>query len=69
MTSGLDRVFAVVGIVTIVAGIVLVAASGSFTVQVVGWVLMAAGVTVLIGLAFLLVGESEDRDRKRHPNG
>lgn len=67
--SGTARVFAVVGIVSILLGVVAVAISSGFTFEIIGFVLMAVGVTVLIGLAFLLVGESEDRDRKKHPSG
>ena len=55
-------------LVLIVVGIVL-AAVGGVWVAAVGWGLFGIGGVVLVSLAFLLVGESEDRDRARHPRG
>lgn len=52
----------------ILAGIVL-AAVGDVWVSAVGWGLFGIGGVVLVSLMFLLVGESEDRDRIRHPRG
>jgi MFS family permease len=49
-------------------GIVL-AAVGNVWVSAVGWGLFGIGGVVLVSLAFLLVGESEDRDRIRNPRG
>lgn len=58
----------VAALVLIVAGGVL-AAVGNVWVAAVGWGLLGIGGVVLVSLAFLLVGESEDRDRIRHPRG
>jgi len=52
----------------LVAGIVL-AAVGNVWVAAVGWGLFGIGGVVLVSLAFLIVGESEDRDRIRNPRG
>lgn len=50
------------------AGIVL-AAVGGVWVSAVGWGLLGIALVILVSLVFLLVGESEDRDRARHPRG
>jgi hypothetical protein len=34
-----------------------------------GLVLLGIGGVLLVSLAFLMVGESEDRHRERHPGG
>ncbi|HXE43985.1 MAG TPA: hypothetical protein VN635_02195 [Conexibacter sp.] len=52
----------------LVAGIVL-AAIGNVWVAAVGWGLFGIALVLLVSLAFLLVGESEDRDRIRNPRG
>jgi hypothetical protein len=53
----------------LVAGIVLVVVGGATGVIAVGWGLFGIAGVLLVSLAFLLVGESEDRDRMRHPGG
>jgi predicted cobalt transporter CbtA len=50
-------------------GVATLLAADATIVSAVGWALVGfAGVT-LVSLAFLLVGESEDRDRLKHPRG
>ena len=51
----------VAGLVLLIAGIVLGAVGDS----VVGFAMGAVGAVVLTSWAFLLIGESEDRDRER----
>ena len=51
------------------AGIVLAAAGTSVLVTAIGWALFGVALVILVSLAFLLVGESEDRDRARNPRG
>lgn len=58
----------IAALVLLAAGVVLAAAGGVW-VAAVGWGLLGIGGVVLVSLAFLLVGESEDRDRARHPHG
>lgn len=58
----------VAGLALLLVGAVL-AAVGNVWVAAVGWGLFGIGGVVLVSLAFLLVGESEDRDRARHPHG
>ncbi len=53
----------------LVAGVVLAAVGGDVVVMAVGWALFGIALVLLVSLVFLLVGESEDRDRLRNPNG
>jgi hypothetical protein len=39
------------------------------SVVTIGLVIMGIGGVLLVSLAFLIVGESEDRHRERHPRG
>ena len=56
-------------VVLFVAGVVLAAVGGSVLVTAIGWGLFGVALVILVSLAFLLVGESEDRDRARNPRG
>ena len=49
----------------VVAGVVCAAAFGGGTVQFVGFLLIGAGLIIAMGLVFLEVGLSEDRERAR----
>jgi len=53
----------------LVAGVVLAAVGGNVVVMAVGWTLFGTALVILVSLVFLLVGESEDRDRLRNPRG
>jgi hypothetical protein len=53
----------------LVAGIVLVVLADAVALAAVGWGLQGVGAVILVSYAFLLVGESEDRDRMRNPRG
>jgi len=53
----------------LVAGIVVVALADAVALTAVGWGLAGIAGVVLISYAFLLIGESEDRDRLRNPRG
>lgn len=59
----------VLALVLLVAGIAVVALADATALIAVGWGM--AGVAGVLGIsyAFLLVGESEDRDRLRNPRG
>lgn len=59
----------VTGVVLLVAGAVLAAVADATWLAALGWGLVGVGGVVLVSLAFLLVGESEDRDRLRNPRG
>jgi ammonia channel protein AmtB len=58
-----DLLAAAVGVVALSAGLVLVLAAGG-TVATLGAVLLGLAGTAFVALAFLIVGESEDRDRR-----
>lgn len=64
-----NRAILVAALVLLAIGIVLAAAGSSVLVMAVGWALFGVALVLLVSLAFLLVGESEDRDRARNPRG
>jgi len=57
------------GLVLLFGGTALALAVDSVLISAIGWGLFGIGGVVLVSLAFLLVGESEDRDRLRNPRG
>lgn len=59
----------VAALALLIAGIVVVAVADAVAVTAVGWGMAGVAGVVLISYAFLLVGESEDRDRLRNPRG
>jgi hypothetical protein len=63
------RALLLTGLGLLVGGLVLAAVAGPVVVVAVGWALFGIGGVLLVSLAFLLVGESEDRDRMKHPGG
>lgn len=58
-----------VAVALLVVGIAIVALADATALTAVGWGLAGIAGVVLISYAFLLVGESEDRDRLRNPRG
>lgn len=56
-------------LVLLVVGIVLVVLADAVALAAVGWGLQGVAGVILISYVFLLVGESEDRDRLRNPRG
>jgi hypothetical protein len=57
------------GLVTFIAGIALTATEHAPVIVVLGMLLLGAGGIALVSLAFLAVGESEDRHRRDNPHG
>jgi hypothetical protein len=51
------------GVITLLAGLVLILTSDGSTAKTVGAVLLGLAGIAFVALAFLIVGESEDRDR------
>lgn len=64
-----NRAILAVALALLAAGIVLAAVGTSVLVTAVGWGLFGVALVILVSLAFLLVGQSEDRDRLRNPRG
>jgi hypothetical protein len=64
-----NRGILIAALVLLAAGIVLAAVGSSVLVTAIGWALFGVALVILISLAFLLVGESEDRDRLQNPRG
>jgi hypothetical protein len=54
---------------TLVAGIVVIALAGDTVATVIGIGLLGLAALALVSLVFLLVGQSEERDRRRDPGG
>jgi len=63
------RLLLAIGIVTLIAGIAMTATDNGVVVVTIGLVVLGIGGVLLVSLAFLIVGESEDRHRERHPGG
>jgi hypothetical protein len=63
------RLLIAIGVVALLAGGVMTATDNGVVVVTIGLVVLGIGGVLLVSLAFLLVGESEDRHRERHPGG
>ena len=62
-----NRVTAGVGVVGLVLGVILLIAAGGLALWVAGVALLGLSGIAFVALVFLLVGESEERDRLRNP--
>ncbi len=56
-------------VLMLIAGAVLLIAADGLGAMIAGIVLLGLGGIALVSLAFLIVGQGEDRDRTRHPQG
>jgi hypothetical protein len=63
------RIILAIGLVTLIAGIAMTATDNGVVVVTIGLLLLGIGGVSLVSLAFLMIGESEDRHREHHPNG
>jgi len=63
------RIILAIGLVTLIAGIAMTATDNGVVVVTIGLGLLGVGGVLLVSLAFLMIGESEDRHRERHPGG
>jgi len=64
-----DAVFLIVlGLILLIAGAYLDLA-GTFNWQIVGFMLMGIGSTMIVSSFFLLVGYSDEKHRQKYPNG
>ena len=65
-----NRAAIAIGAVTLVAGIVVLAAGGGGTgATIAAAMLLGVAGIAFVSLAFLIVGQSEETDRRRHPRG
>jgi hypothetical protein len=64
-----NRVTAGVGVVALVLGAGLLIAAGGLALWIAGMALLGLSGIAFVALVFLLVGESEERDRLRNPRG
>jgi hypothetical protein len=58
-----------IAVVALIVGGIMTATDNGVVVVTIGLVVLGIGGVMLVSLAFLLVGESEDRHRERHPGG
>jgi hypothetical protein len=63
------RLLIAIAVAALIAGGVMTATDNGVVVVTIGLVVLGIGGVMLVSLAFLLVGESEDRHRERHPGG
>jgi hypothetical protein len=63
--TGADRLTLAVGVVCLLAGVVLVAAVSGFAAAVAGACLLGLAGIAFVALAFLFVGEGEERDYRK----
>jgi hypothetical protein len=62
--TGADRVTVAVGALALVGGVLVLALTSGFGAMIAGIALLGLAGVAFVSLAFLLVGESEDRDRE-----
>jgi hypothetical protein len=60
--TGADRLVVAVGLLCLIAGVIVLLIGAGFAASIVGVGLLGLGGIAFVSLAFLLVGESEDRD-------
>jgi MFS family permease len=63
------RALIALGAIALIAGAILVALASGTVLMVIGIALLGLAAIAFVSLAFLLVGQSEERDRQRHPRG
>ncbi len=64
-----DRTLGAAGALSLAVGVVLALAVSGLGALIAGILLAGLGGIALVSLAFLLVGQSEERDRTRRPRG
>jgi hypothetical protein len=65
----LNSVVLGLAVLALIAGALLLIAADGLGAMIAGTVLLGLGGIALVSLAFLIVGQGEDRDRTRHPQG
>ncbi len=64
-----NRVTIAIAVITAIAGVLAIALLSGTAQLVAGSVLLGLTGIALVSLVFLLVGQSEEEDRRRHPRG
>jgi uncharacterized membrane protein len=65
-----NAVTVAIGVVTLVAGLVVIAIGGGGTgTTIAAAMLLGIAGIAFVSLIFLIVGQSEEDDRERHPRG
>jgi hypothetical protein len=65
-----NAVTVAIGVVTLIAGLVVIAIGGGGTgATIAAAMLLGIAGIAFVSLIFLLVGQSEEDDRERHPRG
>ncbi|HEY1833706.1 MAG TPA: hypothetical protein VGG08_04655 [Solirubrobacteraceae bacterium] len=62
IVSGADRFTIGVGLLALIAGVALLAIDSDYLLSIIGACLLGLAAVAFVALAFLMVGESEDRD-------
>lgn len=60
-----DKIAIAIGLLALVAGFVLLVVASGYTVAIVGAGLLGVAGVAFVALAFLMVGESEERDHRK----
>jgi len=64
-----NRIAIGVGTLTLIAGVVVLAAASGTGATIAAAMLLGVAGVAFVSLVFLLVGQSEEDDRREHPQG
>jgi hypothetical protein len=64
-----SRIIGAVSVLILCTGVMLLVLAHGILALVAGSALVGVSGIALVALAFLLIGEGEERDRQRHPRG
>jgi hypothetical protein len=65
----LSRIIGAAAVLSLCVGVTLLVLAHGILTLVAGSALVGVSGIALVALAFLLIGEGEERDRRRHPRG
>ncbi len=69
MRSTDTKTVAAAGAIALIAGLAVLALAGGIAAIVAASALLGLAGIAFVSLAFLVIGEGEERDRERHPRG
>jgi hypothetical protein len=64
-----NRVVLAAGVVALVAGVVVLIAFSGTAAEIAGAMLLGLAGIAFVSLVFLVIGQGEESDRRRHPRG